>query len=67
MSDPLSKNTGADRFSDRGKLPGDGARNGFAPGLAEVRQNDGALRKTTGFIGADQSISVWADDGGAMV
>ncbi|KIN71899.1 GNAT family N-acetyltransferase [Sulfitobacter guttiformis] len=40
---------------------------GDATASAETRHDLKSRLKTSGFVGADQSISVWLDDGGAIV
>ncbi|MDX2485555.1 MAG: carbamate kinase [Pseudodonghicola sp.] len=37
------------------------------PDKAKTSRNNNSSQKTSGFTGADQSISVWLDDGGAIV
>jgi carbamate kinase len=37
------------------------------PDKAKAHRNGNARQKTSGFTGADQSVSVWLDDGGAIV
>ncbi|SFA69262.1 carbamate kinase [Poseidonocella pacifica] len=37
------------------------------PPIAHTRRNNGTRPRTSGFTGADQSVSVWLDDGGAVV
>lgn len=37
------------------------------PDKAKGRRNSNSGQKTSGFTGADQSVSVWLDDGGAIV
>lgn len=37
------------------------------PDKAKGHRNSNSSQKTSGFTGADQSVSVWLDDGGAIV